>query len=170
MFFLDEQLDELTPELPAGDSTSTGPLEDVNDILGSVSDIVSGVLGDSETPDLEETPTQSNTVVIIQPEATEAPPPEGEDQDTWVYDYEYGVQVYATNPITSGTGLKGVLLDVLGPYDAIVVEHRYQNPNSSSYSYVREIQPDFPWLCSAAVFLALLWSVFAIGGRLICRK
>lgn len=91
-------------------------------------------------------------------------------EDFFVYDEEYGVQVYALNPITSATGLKGVLLDVLGDYDAIVVEYRYQTTTSGNYNYVREIQPDFPWLCSAGIFLALLWSVFSIGGRLICRK
>lgn len=92
------------------------------------------------------------------------------EEELMVLDEDYGVQVTAVNPITSASGLKGVLLDVLGNYDAIVVEYRYQNPNSSSYQYVREIQPDYPWLCSAGIFLALLWSVFTIGGRLICRK
>lgn len=94
----------------------------------------------------------------------------GSNGEEWLYDEEYGVEVYGLNPVTDASGLKGVLLDILGDYDAIVVEHRYLNSNGTSYSYVREIQPDFPWLCSAAIFLALLWSVFAIGGRMICRK
>lgn len=91
-------------------------------------------------------------------------------EEVMTLDEDYGIQVTAVNPITSASGLKGVLLDVLGDYDAIVVEYRYQNSSSSSYQYVREIQPDYPWLCSAGIFLALLWSVFTIGGRLICRK
>lgn len=155
---------------PADQGSAADPASAVGDLLDGVSDFVSGVLDGSESPDVEDPAPSSNTVVIIQPETPAQTATEEEDRDVWEYDFDYGVQVYSTNPITSGTGLKGVLIDVLGPYDAIVVEHRYQNSNSSNYSYVREIQPDYPWLCSAAVFLALLWSVFAIGGRIICRK
>lgn len=90
--------------------------------------------------------------------------------DVWVYDSDYGVQTYALNPIESSDGLKGVLLDVLGPYDAVVVEYRYQTTTSGNYQYVREIQYDWPWLGSLAVFLVLLWSVFRIAGGFICRK
>lgn len=146
----------------------------VDDILSGVSDILSGALADPELSEDEVSVSPPPQVVVIQNE-TVTSPFEGEevldeDSDTLVYDDEYGIQAYALNPITSASGLKGVLLDVLGDYDAIVVEYRYQNNNSSTYSYVREIQPDFPWLCSAGIFLALLWSVFTIGGRLICRK
>lgn len=92
-----------------------------------------------------------------------------QSDDVWVYDDDYGIQTYALNPITSSDGLKGVLLDVLGPYDAVVVEYRYQ-ATSGNYQYVREIQYDWPWLGSLAVFLVLLWSVFRIAGGFICRK
>lgn len=91
-------------------------------------------------------------------------------QDFWVYDEDYGLQVYAMNPVTSADGLKGVMLDVLGSYDAVVVEYRYQNPNSSSYSYVREIQPDYPWLISAAVFIVVLYCCIRLGAALLCKK
>lgn len=115
----------------------------------------------SESPDVEESSVPVETgPVQVQIVA---------DETQGTYDEEYGMVVYAVNPITSATGLKGVLLDVLGNYDAIVVEHRYTS-SSGNYNYVREIQPDYPWLCSAAILLALLWSVFAIGGRMICRR
>lgn len=123
----------------------------------------------AESPPEETEPVQESPVQVAY---TQTGPLQvelvGEDDD-YVYDEDYGLVVYATNPVTSATGLKGVLLDVLGNYDAIVVEHRYTT-SSGSYNYVREIQPDYPWLCSAALFVALLWSVFAIGGRIICRK
>lgn len=88
----------------------------------------------------------------------------------WVYDSDYGIQTYALNPIESADGLKGVLLDVLGPYDAVVVEYRYQTSTTGNYQYVREIQYDWPWLGSLAVFLVLLWSVFRIAGGFICKR
>lgn len=153
------------------DESTTGDVSVVDDILLGVSDMLTDYLATPETP---EDDIQAPQVVIVQ--APESPVPvegettETETEDIWVYDDDYGIQAYALNPITGASGLKGVLLDVLGDYDAIVVEYRYQNNNSSTYSYVREIQPDFPWLCSAAIFLALLWSIFAIGGRMICRK
>ena len=78
------------------------------------------------------------------------------------------VNVYALNPITpaSTTGLKSVLLSLIGDYDAIVVEYQYQNPNNSYYNYLREIQPDYCWLCSAAIFLVIVYSIFRLGGAL----
>lgn len=150
-------------------SVSESSADLVNDILSGVADIIGSVSGSEE----EQVPPQ---IIIFNTEsgAQEAEPaPEivvDEPEDVWIYDEEYGLQVYAVAPITSANGLKGLLLDVIGPYDGIVVEYRYQNANNTSYSYVRDIQLDYPWLCSAAIFLALLWSVFSIGGRLICRK
>lgn len=82
-----------------------------------------------------------------------------------------GTSVYALNPITSSdaSGLKAVLLDVIGPYDAIVVEHAYENTNGYT-SYVREIQYDFPWLCSCGLFVVVLFCVLRGGLAYLCRK
>lgn len=82
------------------------------------------------------------------------------------------IVVYALDPITSQntTGLKSVLLGILGPYENIVTEYRYMNNNQSYYSYLREITPDYPWFGSLAVFLVLLFSVFRIGGNLLWKK
>ena len=82
------------------------------------------------------------------------------------------IVVYALDPITSGntSGLKSVLLSVLGPYESIVTEYRYQNTNQSTYSYLRQVSPDYPWFGSLAVFLVLLFSVFRIGGNLLWKK
>ena len=82
------------------------------------------------------------------------------------------IVVYALDPITSAntTGLKSVLLGVIGPYENIVTEYRYMNNNQSAYSYLREITPDYPWFGSLAVFLVLLFSVFRIGGNLLWKK
>lgn len=88
-------------------------------------------------------------------------------EEDLVYDEEYGVQVFALSPITSGNGLKGILLDILGDYDGIVVQYRYQSNTSTNYTYVNEIQPDYPWLASAVLFISLLWSLFMVGGRLL---
>lgn len=63
----------------------------------------------------------------------------------------------------SGT-LKAILVKLIGPYNPVVVEYRYQNPNSSTYSYVREIQPDYTWWGAAGLFCLLLYCTFRLGG------
>lgn len=81
-----------------------------------------------------------------------------------------GVESYALSPITSSSGLKGVLLDVLGPYDNIVTQYQYRQNTSTNYSYVNEITPDYPWIASAALFIVLLWSLFGLLRRGIWTK
>lgn len=67
---------------------------------------------------------------------------------------------------SSGT-LKSILVDLIGPYNPVVVEYRYQNYNQSSYSYVREIQPDYVWWFSAGLFALLIYCTFRLGGALL---
>lgn len=74
-------------------------------------------------------------------------------------------------PITSAdtTGLTSLVLSLIGDYDPVVAEHKYENYNGS-YSYVREIQPDYPWLVSAGIFALMLWCSLRILGGVICKK
>lgn len=82
-----------------------------------------------------------------------------------------GTSVYALSPVTSddATGLKAVLLDFLGSYDAIVVEHAYESTNGYT-NYVREIQYDWPWLASAALLLVLMFCFIRGGFSVLCRS
>lgn len=71
-------------------------------------------------------------------------------------------------PTTEPSGtLKSILVDLIGPYNPVVVEYRYQNYNQSSYSYVREIQPDYVWWFSAGLFALLIYCTFRLGGALL---
>lgn len=70
---------------------------------------------------------------------------------------------------TNTTGLTSLVLSLIGNYDPVVAEHRYENYNGS-YSYVREIQPDYPWLVSAGIFALVLWCSLRILGGVICKK
>lgn len=76
-----------------------------------------------------------------------------------------GVQTYVAGEVTSdtATGLKAALLSVLGSYDAIIVEYEYQNTANDITTHVREMQPDYVWLCSAAVLLVFVYSLFKLG-------
>lgn len=77
----------------------------------------------------------------------------------------------ALAPVTPSntSGLKSVLLSILGTYDPIVAEYQYVN-NGSYSNYIREIQPDYVWLSSAAIFAILLYSTWRLLGGLLCRK
>lgn len=75
------------------------------------------------------------------------------------------------DPVTSAdaNGLKAVILDLIGDYEAVIVEYAYESSNGYT-NYIREVQPDYAWLCSAAIFAIVLFCVLRIGGGLLCRK
>lgn len=75
------------------------------------------------------------------------------------------VETFQLSPIEDSTGLKGVLLRIIGPYDNIVTQYRYQQSNNSYYTYVNEVTPDYPWIASAALFIVLLVSLFGLLKR-----
>lgn len=80
------------------------------------------------------------------------------------------VQSSANTPVSSSSGLKGVLFGLFGPYDPPITQLRYQSNTSTNYTYVNDIQPDYPWLCSAGIFAIVLFCLFKMGGALLCRK
>lgn len=84
---------------------------------------------------------------------------------------EVEIAVQSMDPVTptNANGLKKILLNILGDYSAIQVEMRYTN-NNGTYSYQREIQPDYVWLCSAGLFVICLWSIFRLVGVFFCKQ
>lgn len=76
------------------------------------------------------------------------------------------------DPITpsDANGLKAILLSVIGDYESIIVEYRYQNSGSSTYQYLRQVVPDYPWLLSATLFIVLIISVFRIAGGFLWKR
>lgn len=83
-----------------------------------------------------------------------------------------GVSLMSVSPITPSdtSGLKSVLLELLGDYDPVVVEYRYQNYNQSSYSYLREVQPDYVWMGSFLLLCLFIYCIFKLGGGLLCNR
>lgn len=63
--------------------------------------------------------------------------------------------------------LKAILTKIIGPYNPVVVQYRYQTNTSGTYSYIREIQPDFIWCCSAGLFALMIYCTFRLGGVLL---
>lgn len=79
------------------------------------------------------------------------------------------VQSTPNTPVTSATGLKGILIQMFGPYDPTITQFRYQSNTSTNYTYVNDISPDYPWLCACGIFAIVLYCVFRLGGALLCR-
>lgn len=64
------------------------------------------------------------------------------------------------------SGFKAVLLGLLGNYDPVIVEYQYQS--SQGYSnYLREVEPDYVWLCSFALLALMIFCIFRLGGALL---
>lgn len=86
-------------------------------------------------------------------------------------DIPTGVVLMAMPPVTASdaSGFKAVLLELLGDYDPVIIEYSYENTNGYT-SYIREIEPDYVWMCTAAIFLVALYSVFRLGGALLCKR
>lgn len=80
------------------------------------------------------------------------------------------VQTSPNSPVTSSTGLKGVLISLFGPYDPVITQLRYQSNTSTNYTYVNDIAPDYPWLCSAGLFTVMIFALMRIWGAVLCRQ
>lgn len=81
-----------------------------------------------------------------------------------------GTSVYAANPVTpaDATGFKAVMLEFIGNYDAVIVEHQYEDANGN-ISYEHSIQIDYAWISSALFLLVVLYCILKAGGGLLCK-
>lgn len=80
---------------------------------------------------------------------------------------DYGVSLLADAPISADdtSGLKAVLLTVLGDYEPILFEYSYGNTGVG-----REVFQDDVWLCSFWMLMLLTYCVFRLIGGWLTRK
>lgn len=78
------------------------------------------------------------------------------------------VDVYSVTPVTpqNTTGLKAVILGLIGNYDTVVTDYTYTNSNGY-VSHTIEVQPDYVFLCSFAMLFLIIYCLFRLGGALI---
>lgn len=74
-----------------------------------------------------------------------------------------------STPQAPSGSLKAVLNQFLGTYSPTIVEYRYSTSSSGSYSYVREIFPDYPFICGCALLAVWSWCLFRLLGGIISR-
>lgn len=62
------------------------------------------------------------------------------------------------------TGLKSVVLGVIGPYETTVTDYEYRNNNNTYYSHSINVEPDYAWMITAALFAICIYSCFRLYG------
>lgn len=75
-----------------------------------------------------------------------------------------------STPLAPAGSLKAIMGNLIGQYSPIVVQYRYQTSSSGQYSYVREIQPDYAYVCCMALFGLMVFCLFRLGGAILCRR
>lgn len=129
--------------------------------------VVSGE-ADSSVPSDSEVSTGGNPIYVL-----ESPPSSGGVDYGDLTDIPVGASIdnitfSSVSPIkpSDTSGLKSALLGVLGNYDPVVVEYQYSDGDGRT-RYLREIQPDYVWLCSCALLALVIYCLFRLGGALI---
>lgn len=117
-------------------------------------------ISETETVVPEETPEE---VPDLNVEVEETNPDLGIEEGTIT-----NISLMSVAPITpeDTSGLKAVLLEVIGDYDPVIVEYEYMNNNNYS-SYLREVLPDYPWCASFLMLALFVYCIFRLGGALI---
>lgn len=146
------------------------PLEEIDeivDLLPSLADSAFEVDSSGEVPS-EVTPGGNTVYVLSQPSFDDPEVVENVGIDP-VNDTITDINILSSvAPVTPSdtSGLKAVLLGLLGNYDPVIVEYQFQS--SQGYNnYLREVQPDYVWLCSFALLALMIFCIFRLGGALL---
>ena len=67
------------------------------------------------------------------------------------------------------SGFHAVILGLLGDYNPIVKDYTYQSTQGYT-SHSIEIQPDWSWICSAAIFALIIFCLFRLVGGIFSWK
>lgn len=76
------------------------------------------------------------------------------------------VAVYSVTA-SDASGLKSVLLGLIGDYETVVTDYEYRNGSNSYISHSIDIQPDYAWMASMLLFTLVIYCLFRVGGALI---
>lgn len=119
----------------------------------------------------------SNITVVINNPKSEEPVSDIENEDTIqevivreddMILTDVSTEVFRVSA-SDATGLKAVVLGVIGDYETVVTDYEYRSGSTSYVSHSIDIQPDYAWLCSCAIFLVCLYSMFRLYGLVFGR-
>lgn len=81
-------------------------------------------------------------------------------------DEEFSILAKAA-PVTPSTsnGFHSVIISLLGNYEPITVDYEYRQGSNTYVSHNITTDPDWSWICSAAIFALVIFCTFRfIGG------
>lgn len=123
---------------------------------------------DSSVPSDSESPPGGDTIYVLNQAASSEGVNYGDLADIPDGARIDNISIISVAPIrpSDSTGLKSALLGVLGNYDPVVIEYQYNSGNGYA-SYLREVQPDYVWICSFALLALVIFCLFRLGGALL---
>ena len=152
---------------PDETDVSLEEIDEIVDLLPPLDDPAFKVDSSGEVPS-EVTPGGNTIYVVSQPSVDDSEVVENVGIDPFndtITDINILSSVAPVTP-SDTSGFKAVLLGLLGNYDPVIVEYQYQS--SSGYNnYLREVQPDYVWLCSFALLALMIFCIFRLGGALL---
>lgn len=101
--------------------------------------------------DLDPTEEEPKEVIVLEPQ---------------LVSYEQSVQKVSASDTS---GLKALLLSILGDYETVVTDYEYRTGNNTYTSHSINIERDWAWICSCGVFALLLYCTFRSIGGILCR-
>lgn len=161
------ELDSSTPDEQTGEVVSE--IEKIVEEVSKESPVadLSGET-DSSVPSDSEVSSGGDTFYVLTPPASSDGVDYGNLTDIPVGASIDNITFASVSPIepSDTTGLKSALLGVLGNYDPVVVEYQYSDGDGRT-RFLREVQPDYVWLCSCALLALVIYCLFRLGGALI---
>lgn len=154
--------DEQTSEVVSENEEITSELHEKSPVAD-----ISGEGGSSVSSD-SEVSSGSNPIYVLDAPASSGGANYGDLTDIPVGASIDNITVTSVSPIepSDTSGLKSALLGVLGNYDPVIVEYQYSDRNGYT-NYLREVQPDYVWLCSCALLALVIYCLFRLGGALL---
>ena len=171
-FVLCSAVSAVEPDVSSSDETLAEVVENVDEVKQEVSELSSvadvSLETDSSVPSFEENIEGGDTIYIVDSPASSDGGNYGDLTDIPVGASIDNITVTSVSPIkpSDTSGLKSALLGVLGNYDPVIVEYQYSDRNGYT-NYLREVQPDYVWLCSCALLALVIYCLFRLGGALI---
>ena len=156
---------------PSDEKTAEGVdrIEEINQKVSgasSLADVPSKA--DSAVPSDSESSPGGDTIYVLDQPASSEGVNYGDLSDIPVGASIDNISVSSVSPIkpSDTSGLKAALLGVLGNYDPVVVEYQYSSGNGYT-NYLREVQPDYVWICSFVLLALVIFCLFRLGGALL---
>ena len=172
VFVLCSSVCAVEPNFPPSDEKSAEVVDKIEEISSEVSGAssvadVSSKADSTVSPDSKNSPGGDTIYVLERPASSEGVN-YGDLTDIPVGASINNISVASVSPVkpSDTSGLKAALLGVLGNYDPVVVEYQYSGGNGYT-NYLREVQPDYVWICSFALLALVIFCLFRLGGALL---